>query len=1043
MNINYTTIMTTVIARTCSGVAAVAVLFAFSIAPFTAVANDTTSESLDTSLTSSLADFGASLFDFGTTPTEETAEMTTFGSSYSHSSTKVECKIYANVQEVSSGGAVTISWVTTGLSQITINGETVTGDTGSKTFTNITSDTLFTLFGKSSKGSTCTAKVTVKCLPPPPAPKPECTLTANPWQINKGESTTLVWTTKNAQSVTITSFGTVELNGSRGTGALTADTTYTLTATGNGKEVKCYKTITVVDKPVPPSCPISPAPGRTIVNFGTNVQLRSDISNQHRSNVFNVTVPAGDYDVRLVSYDGYIGRESMTQPKEQYFVQFLNGNNVVASSQSISDLADYVRQATNNEKVNDALAIGAITGVRAVHTVAGDTSSANSVYPICMAIDEKPKDPVPTCDSFTATPATLTVGQSATLAWQTTNATRVVINNGVGEVSATGTISVAPLANTTYTLTVFGAKNTSATCTVPVTVIEKRVPICESFTAAPNQIPFAGGTTTLSWSVKNATEVSISPTVGAVAQTGTTPVFVNTNTTFVLTATSSDGEQVSCPAIVTREPEPEVFTCENNVTFSAANSSVRRGNSTTLSWNVQSADSVSISVINATSFTGTQSVAPNDTTTYVLSATKGSKTVECPVTVSVTTGGGGGGSPSPRCELTVSDRTITRGQEIVLRWDSTRASDVTITDDRGTVLITTAGKTASEKRTLLTGLLTLKPTRDTEYTMVASQGSRNATCKVKVTEDLVVLQVRDQQPLVAGISLSSVPYTGFEAGPFMTFMFYALLVAWALYISYLIVLRKRGEAATATVSVTPNVAAMKQAESIRPDVFTPVAAAVTAPANLPTGTPVIGYANAVEAAPVPEAVITTTVTALENRAHQQRALLSSDAIQYFITTTEGSIERNEALDMVIAEAKKSYPLEDGWMVINESRMRNLCTVCNVNAVAHTVSATTIPQGSSSLAEAIVTGNVVAAYEMIGNRPMFALADAATDLDAVYRNRRGENKSVSDLLTRESATLSDEAIKNMIAALTSALDGTYTDEASAVKMAIMKAIKASQ
>ena len=88
----------------------------------------------------------------------------------------------------------------------------------------------------------------------------------------------------------------------------------------------------------------------------------------------------------------------------------------------------------------------------------------------------------------------------------------------------------------------------------------------------------------------------------------------------------------------------------------------------------------------------------------------------------------------------------------------------------------------------------------------------------------------------------------------------------------------------------------------------------------------------------------------------------------------------------------------------------------------------------------MTGNVVAAYEMIGHRPMFALADAAADLDALVRSRRGETVHISDMLAHETAKLGDEKIKNMIAALTGALDGTYTDEASAVKMAIMKAVK---
>jgi len=42
--------------------------------------------------------------------------------------------------------------------------------------------------------------------------------------------------------------------------------------------------------------------------------------------------------------------------------------------------------------------------------------------------------------------------------------------------------------------------------------------------------------------------------------------------------------------------------------------------------------------------------------------------------------------------------------------------------------------------------------------------------------------------------------------------------------------------------------------------------------------------------------------------------------------------------------------------------------------------------------------------------------------------------------KSTASLTDEQILTMIEALTGALDGTYSDEASAVKMSIMKAIK---
>jgi RHS repeat-associated protein len=59
----------------------------------------------------------------------------------------------------------------------------------------------------------------------------------------------------------------------------------------------------------------------------------------------------------------------------------------------------------------------------------------------------------PVITSFDANPSTIRAGSSSTLSWSTTNASAVVINNGIGAVPASGSIDVAPVANTTYTLT--------------------------------------------------------------------------------------------------------------------------------------------------------------------------------------------------------------------------------------------------------------------------------------------------------------------------------------------------------------------------------------------------------------------------------------------------------------------------------------------------------------------------------------------------------------------------------------------------------------
>jgi len=79
-----------------------------------------------------------------------------------------------------------------------------------------------------------------------------------------------------------------------------------------------------------------------------------------------------------------------------------------------------------------------------------------------------PPAPAAPTATLTASPGTITSGQSSTLTWQTSDATDVSIDP-IGAVQPSGTQSVSPAATTTYTLTAKGAGGTqTATATVTV-----------------------------------------------------------------------------------------------------------------------------------------------------------------------------------------------------------------------------------------------------------------------------------------------------------------------------------------------------------------------------------------------------------------------------------------------------------------------------------------------------------------------------------------------------------------------------------------------
>ncbi len=78
-----------------------------------------------------------------------------------------------------------------------------------------------------------------------------------------------------------------------------------------------------------------------------------------------------------------------------------------------------------------------------------------------------PPAPTPTA-TLTANPESIDKGQSATLSWQTSNATDISIE-GIGAVQPNGSQQVTPTESTTYTLTAKGAGGTQ-TATARVTV---------------------------------------------------------------------------------------------------------------------------------------------------------------------------------------------------------------------------------------------------------------------------------------------------------------------------------------------------------------------------------------------------------------------------------------------------------------------------------------------------------------------------------------------------------------------------------------------
>src|SRR4030042_3251059 len=92
-------------------------------------------------------------------------------------------------------------------------------------------------------------------------------------------------------------------------------------------------------------------------------------------------------------------------------------------------------------------------------------------------------------------------------------------------------------------------------------------PLINSFSAYPSTIN-EGESSTLSWSVTDATSVAIDNAIGSVALTGTTAVNPTTNTTYTLTATNSAGS-VTVTTIITVNPMATLTISQTEGTASA------------------------------------------------------------------------------------------------------------------------------------------------------------------------------------------------------------------------------------------------------------------------------------------------------------------------------------------------------------------------------------------------------------------------------------------------------------------------------------------
>ncbi len=411
-------------------------------------------------------------------------------------------------------------------------------------------------------------------------------------------------------------------------------------------------------------------------------------------------------------------------------------------------------------------------------------SGGNNNTPVYTPPPYTPPPTPATCNYLTASPTSLPYGGgTVTLSWSTSNATSVSITS-IGSVGTSGSSNVSVTSNTTFTLTAVGAGG-NASCTASVTVSpppQTPAATCDSFTADRNTVPYNGGNVVLTWTTTNATSVSIDNGVGNVSADGSKNVFVNSTVTFTLTAVGAGGND-TCTVTITKSAA-EAPICNY---LRVSDDVVEEGDDVTLTWDTTNATSVSIDQgIGNVSADGSKTVEIDDDITFTLTVTGTNGSDTCTVRVEIEEEED---EKTPRCELDISKDRVKRGEKVTLSWETTNVDEIVIKDDRGNTIFDTDDYSSSKRKKYLDGEIDVVINQSTEFRMKAEGvdgGSR--TCKVDVdVDDIAVYEKRDQALVIA---LTQVPYTGFEAGAFLTFLFYAVLTLWALFIAYILVVKK-------------------------------------------------------------------------------------------------------------------------------------------------------------------------------------------------------------------------------------------------------------
>ena len=283
------------------------------------------------------------------------------------------------------------------------------------------------------------------------------------------------------------------------------------------------------------------------------------------------------------------------------------------------------------------------------------------------------------------------------------------------------------------------------------------VPTCNIY-ANPSTVNNYGGTTsnytTLTWNSTNANSANLT-NVGSVSTSGTQTMYPSVTTTYILNVYNSQGQSAQCQTTVTVNTSSSgAPSCW--ITLSNYGGSYNYNQPATLSWGSTNATSANISPnVGSISTSGSQTVYPSGNQLYTMTVYNSQGQTATCQTSQYTSG-------NLSCNIYANPLNIQNGQSSYLTWNSTGATSAWLSDGLGNVGTN--------------GSLTVRPESSRTYTLTVSDyQNRTQSCNAYVT--------------VSGsyVTLTQIPYTGFDFGAVGNTLYWITLVLFALAAGYLAV----------------------------------------------------------------------------------------------------------------------------------------------------------------------------------------------------------------------------------------------------------------